>query len=105
MYLGMPLGVKSKAMNIWNSLIEKYEKKLTRWKSQYTSLGDRVTFINSVLDALLTYMMSIFPIPDGVIESLDKIRRDFLWKGSEENVSTVRHLVKWNEVLWGLRQD
>lgn len=30
MYLAMPLGSKSKAMNNWNSVIEKREKKLTR---------------------------------------------------------------------------
>ena len=77
-YLGMPLGAKSKALNIWNPVIEKREKKLTRWKSQYISLGGRVTIINSVLDALPTYMMSIFPIPNGVIQRHDKIRRDFL---------------------------
>ncbi|WMV51803.1 hypothetical protein MTR67_045188 [Solanum verrucosum] len=46
-------------------------------------------------------MMSIFPIPNGVIQRLDKIRTDFLWKGIEENDSTVQHLVKWNKVLWG----
>ncbi|WMV25769.1 hypothetical protein MTR67_019154 [Solanum verrucosum] len=27
-----------------------------------------------------------------------------MYLGSEENVSTVRHLVKWNEVLWGKKQ-
>jgi len=32
-------------------------------------------------DALPTYMVSIFPIPNRVIQRLDKIRRDFLWKG------------------------
>lgn len=57
-YLGMPLGAKSRTFNIWNSVIEKCEKKLTRWKSQCISLEGRVTLINSVLDALPTYMIS-----------------------------------------------
>ncbi|KAG5620709.1 hypothetical protein H5410_005927 [Solanum commersonii] len=51
-----------------------------------------------------TYMMSIFPILDGVIQRLDKIRRDYLWKGIKENDSTVQHLVKLNKVLWGKKQ-
>ena len=34
-YLGMLLGAKSKALNIWNPVTGKCEKKLTRWKSQY----------------------------------------------------------------------
>ncbi|WMV32996.1 hypothetical protein MTR67_026381 [Solanum verrucosum] len=52
--------------------------KLARWKSQYLSLGGRLTLINSVLDALPTYMMSLFPIPPGVINRLDSIRRVFV---------------------------
>lgn len=51
-YLGMPLGEISKSKEIWNDVIERCEKKLCRWKSQYLSLGGRVTLINSVLDAL-----------------------------------------------------
>ena len=66
-YLGVPLGDKSNSMNIWSSVMEKCEKKLFRWKSHYLSLGGRVTLINSVLDALPTYMMSIFPVPNGII--------------------------------------
>ncbi|KAF3645754.1 putative COP9 signalosome complex subunit 4-like [Capsicum annuum] len=38
-YLGMPLGAKSKSKGIWNGVIEKCEKKLTHWKSQHLSLG------------------------------------------------------------------
>lgn len=88
MYLGVPQGAKSKVMSIGNSLIEKCEK-LTIWKSQYISLGGGATLINSVLDALPTYTMFIFPIHDGVKEMLDEIRRDFLWKWSEEKDSIV----------------
>ena len=42
-YLGMPLGAKSKSKGIWNGVLEKCEKRLTSWKSQYLSLGGRLT--------------------------------------------------------------
>lgn len=32
-YFGMPLGAKSKSNGIWDSILEKCEKKLSRWKS------------------------------------------------------------------------
>ncbi|WMV37015.1 hypothetical protein MTR67_030400 [Solanum verrucosum] len=83
-YLGMPLGAKSMSKEIWSSVIEKCEKKLARWKGQYLSLGGRVTLINSVLDAMPTYMMSLFPIPVGVTDRLDRIRRKFLWQGNKD---------------------
>lgn len=40
--------------------------------------------INSVIDTLSTYMMSLFPIPTGVIKRLDRIRRNFLCHGDRE---------------------
>ncbi|WMV25590.1 hypothetical protein MTR67_018975 [Solanum verrucosum] len=89
----MPLVANSKSKEIWNGVIEKCEKKLSRWKSQYLSLGGRVILINSVLDALPSYMMSLFPILATVIKILDNIRRSFLWQGSKEKKGF--YLVKW----------
>ncbi|WMV27178.1 hypothetical protein MTR67_020563 [Solanum verrucosum] len=83
-YLGMPLGAKSKSSGIWSGVIEKCERKLVNWKCQYLSSGGRLTLVNNVLDALTSYMMSTFPIPAKVTKRLDAIRRNFLWKGSED---------------------
>jgi len=33
-YLGMPLGAKSKSISIWSGVIEKCERKLANWKSR-----------------------------------------------------------------------
>ncbi|KAG5598738.1 hypothetical protein H5410_030108 [Solanum commersonii] len=51
-------------------------------KSQYLSLGGRLTLINSALDALPTYMMSIFRVPTNVVDRIDALRRNFLWQGN-----------------------
>ncbi|KAG5590841.1 hypothetical protein H5410_041355 [Solanum commersonii] len=58
-YIGLPLGSKHKAEKKWDGNIEKIEKKLA-WKSQYPSLRRRVTLINSVLESLPTYVMSLY---------------------------------------------
>ena len=70
---------------------------MANWKTNYLSLGGRVTLINSVLDALPTYVMSLFPLPTNVEERLDKLRRDFLWSGNKEGKKI--HLVKWQTTL------
>ncbi|WMV40242.1 hypothetical protein MTR67_033627 [Solanum verrucosum] len=98
-YLGMPLGDKSRSKGIWNNILEKCEKKLVNWKSQYLSLGGRVTLINSVLDALPTYMMSVFHMPANVIDRMDAIRRNFLWQGNCDPNNHKFHLVKWDQVI------
>ncbi|WMV33005.1 hypothetical protein MTR67_026390 [Solanum verrucosum] len=97
-YLGMPLGAKCKSKNIWNSVVERCENKLVNWRSQYLSLGGRVTLINSVLDAMPTYMMSLFLIHGKIIKKLDAIRRNFLWQGNGEG-EKKHHLVKWEAVI------
>lgn len=78
-YLSMPLGRKSKDVEIRNNIVEKTESSLAQWKAQYLSLGGRVTLINSMLDSLPTYVMSLFPIPANVVKKLNRLRRDILW--------------------------
>ncbi|PHT52662.1 Kinesin-like protein NACK1 [Capsicum baccatum] len=93
---GMPLGNNHKELVIWDDIIEKTEK-LANCKTQYLSLGGRTILINSVLDSLPTYVMSLFPMPTKVEERLDKLRRYFLWLGNKEGKGI--HLVKWQTAL------
>ncbi|KAG5632295.1 hypothetical protein H5410_004012 [Solanum commersonii] len=95
-------GASSQSCEIWNKVVEKCEMKLARWKSQYLSRGGRLTLINLILDSLPTYMMSVFPIPQIVIDRLDKIIRKNLWQGNSEKKSY--NLVKWDVVTVGKRQ-
>ena len=90
----MPLGQNHKELGIWDGIIEKTEKELANWKAQYISLGGRVTLINSVLDSLPTYVMSLFPMPTKVKERLDKLRRDFLWTGVKKGGFAFSHVVE-----------
>ena len=49
------------------------------------------------MDALPSYMMSVFPMPASVSNSIDALRRNFLWQGSEDKKKF--HLVKWKELM------
>lgn len=75
-YLGCYWGLIQN-LKKFGDVLEKCEKKLSRWKAEYLSLGGRLTLINTVLDALPTYMMTLFPSPASVVQRLDKIRRSF----------------------------
>jgi len=72
-YLGLPLGASYKAVSIWNDAIEKMEGRLAGWKRMYLSKGGRLTLLKSTLSNP-TYYLSLFPIPVGVANRLDKAK-------------------------------
>ncbi|KAH1257802.1 putative ribonuclease H protein [Glycine max] len=46
-YLGIPIGANPRRDHLWESIIQKCERKLVRWKQRYISFGGRVTLIQS----------------------------------------------------------
>ena len=95
-YLGLPLGASHKSVMIWDTIEERFRRRLATWKRQYISKGGRVTLIRSTLSNLPIYFMSLFRIPSLVCKRLEKIQRDFLWGGG--NLEKKPHLVSWATV-------
>lgn len=66
-------------------LLHKLSKRLQGWASKQLSIAGRLILINAVLSSIPTYFMSIFKLPEWVIQEIDKIRRNFLWKNVNED--------------------
>lgn len=94
-YLRLPIGANVSRVRAWDPVIERMAKKLASWKSKMLSIGGRITLIKSSLTNLPVYFMSIFPIPKGVIEKINKIIRAFLWSGDSKKKAIS--LVAWNQ--------
>ncbi|XP_058221611.1 uncharacterized protein LOC131331645 [Rhododendron vialii] len=78
LYLGLPLGYLFKSTTVWDSVVERFQKRLAGWKHQYIPKGGRMTLIKHTLSSLPTYFMSLFVIPVSVVKRLEKLQRDFL---------------------------
>uniref|UniRef100_A0A2N9IM47 Reverse transcriptase zinc-binding domain-containing protein n=1 Tax=Fagus sylvatica TaxID=28930 RepID=A0A2N9IM47_FAGSY len=75
LYLGMPLGAKYKALNVWNSVLEKIERRLASWQTLYLSKGGRLTLLKMLL------------------QRIEKLQRNFLWGGMGD--ARKYHLLCW----------
>ncbi|GKV30901.1 hypothetical protein SLEP1_g39668 [Rubroshorea leprosula] len=95
-YLRVPIRGNCKTIALWKSLIETFKKKLSSCKGRFLSLGGRIMLLNSVLSSLPMFLMFVHLLPKGLILSLDRIRRNFLW-GSGEGKRKIS-LVCWDKV-------
>ena len=95
-YLGVPVGANMNLKKHWKPILDKFEAKLSPWKSKTLSFGGRLTLISSVLGNLPTYFLSLFRAPVAIAEELEKIRRRFLWGGNSDKRKI--HWVSWEKV-------
>ena len=95
-YLGLPLGAPYNCVNVWDSIEERFKRRLALWKRQYISKGGRLTLIKSTLSSLPIYLMSLFRLPRRVRLRLEYNRRNFLWGGGDLDIKP--HLVNWTTV-------
>jgi hypothetical protein len=82
-FLGLPVGAKLRSMSTWKPVLDKMLSKLQNWKFRYFSLGARVTLLNSVLNSIPIYYLSIYKIPKSVMKKMITIQRSFLWGGAD----------------------
>ena len=83
-------------MRVWDSIEERFKKRLASWKRQYISKGRRLMLIRSTLSSLPIYFLSLLRMQKVVCSRSEKIQRDFLWDGG--NLNRKPHLVNWKTV-------
>ncbi|GKB29832.1 putative RNA-directed DNA polymerase, eukaryota, reverse transcriptase zinc-binding domain protein [Tanacetum coccineum] len=66
-YLGLPIGAKMSRCHNWKPLVDRFHKRLSKWKSKSLSFGGRLTLVRSVLGSLGVYYFSNFKAPKKVI--------------------------------------
>jgi hypothetical protein len=79
-YLGLPLGTTKPLVKDF-ALVCRVERRMSASSTFLSYLG-RLQLVNSVLSSLLTYFMCTIKLPKMVIEAIDKIRKNCLWRGN-----------------------
>lgn len=73
-YLGLPVGANMSQKKNWQPILDKFQIRLSSWKANTLSFGGRLTLIKSVLSSLPTYFLSLLKVPQGVFDSLEKVK-------------------------------
>ncbi|GKB64193.1 RNA-directed DNA polymerase, eukaryota [Tanacetum coccineum] len=97
LYLGLPIGANMSRVSTWQPVIDKFSKRLSKWRANCLSIGGRSILMSAVLGSLPTYYLSLFRMPRTVCNKLEAMRSKFFW-GAEDTNRKI-HWVKWDLVL------
>jgi hypothetical protein len=96
-YLGVPLKLCRLTRQDEQGLVDRVAARLPGWKGRLLSKTGRLTLVNPLLSSIVIYHMSVFQLSKWAIRRIDKIRRNFLWRGSEE-ARGGHCMVSWRRV-------
>ncbi|KAK1311565.1 hypothetical protein QJS10_CPA07g00786 [Acorus calamus] len=107
--LGLPLVCGRLKKREWDPLVERFQRRLAGWQGRFLSYGGRVTLLQAVLSSLSMFFMSVFRIPQGVLDRIEVYRAK--WRQDEttecglcgEAPETVVHLFcqcRISQALW-----
>jgi len=95
-YLGLPVGANPRLEKTWQPLLQLLANRLGSWGNKYVSLEGRVVLLNSVLNAILIFYMSVIKMPVVVWKKIVHLQREFLWGGVKQSRSIP--WVSWSVV-------
>ena len=95
-YLGLPSMVGRRKINFFNEIKLRVLSKLSSWQSKNFSCGGKEVLIKAVVQAIAAYAMSVFKIPQGLCEDIEKAISRFWWGSSDTHRSI--HWARWERL-------
>ena len=83
-YLGLPMGTTKPKFVDLLPMMDKIERKLSSF-SNFLSYSGRLEMVNTAITPITTYAMCTIKLPVGVIENIDRMRKQCLWRGNDPN--------------------
>ncbi|XP_058726534.1 uncharacterized protein LOC131597891 [Vicia villosa] len=84
-YLGLPSMIGRRKRAIFSFIKDRIWNRINSWKGRSLSRAGKEIMIKSVLQAIPTYIMSIFILPDVVINDIEKMLNSFWWGGGSNS--------------------
>ncbi|KAM6559477.1 hypothetical protein CsatA_028716 [Cannabis sativa] len=82
LYLGLPNIIGRNKNSILGFLKNKVMSRINSWDGKFLSRAGKEILLKTVIQSLPTYAMSVFLIPLGICEDIEKLMASFWWKTS-----------------------
>lgn len=69
--------------------MERIKSKVLAWKAKWISLSSHILLIKAVLAAIPNYFIVVLKAPKLVIDQIEKLIKNFLWKGNMNDAKKV----------------
>ncbi|XP_021734157.1 uncharacterized protein LOC110700882 [Chenopodium quinoa] len=101
-YLGLPTYIGRSKKIVFQTIQDRVWKKVKGWKERFLSRAGREVPLKSVAQAIPTYAMQCFKLPESVIGNITSLCRNFWWgqKGSERKLA----LISWEKLCKSKRE-
>jgi ribonuclease HI len=84
-YLGLPSMVGRSKKATFGYIKDRIWKKINSWRGRALSKAGKDVMIKSVLQSIPTYTMSVYMVPDSIINDIEKMINSFWWGGGADN--------------------
>lgn len=95
-YLGFPLIFGRSKKEVFSLVLERVWKKIKGWKEQFLSRAEKEVLIKAVAQAIPTYVMSCYKIPEAICNKIEAMLAKFWW-GSRNRERKV-HWMSWEKM-------
>ncbi|XP_043806332.1 uncharacterized mitochondrial protein AtMg00310-like [Manihot esculenta] len=93
-YLGLPTPIGINKCEVFQFMKDRMWQKLNSWKQRYLSRAGKEVMLKTVLQALPTYAMDLFLVPQTICYKLQRLMARFWW-GRESSHERGMHWVSW----------
>jgi len=95
-YLGLPMGTTKRKMEDLTPMMDRVERRLSGCAT-WLSYTERLEMVNTAITPIVIYALGTIKLPKGVIDNIDRIRKQCLWRGNTEK-KRGSNLIAWETV-------
>ncbi|KAJ4891732.1 hypothetical protein Rs2_31480 [Raphanus sativus] len=96
MYLGLPEQIGGSKMKVFSFVQDRFNGRVNTWSSRLLSKGGKEVQIKSVAQAVPTYVMSCYLLPQGITDKLRSTTSNFWWSSKQNSIDL--HWIAWDEI-------